>query len=429
LSNSPPDAAAQGPAEPIEILVVDDDERNLVAFDAIFEGQGVDLVKARSGEEALRHLLKRDFPVILLDVHMPGMDGFETAALIHSAERTRHIPVIFLTANADISRAALGYARGAVDYLTKPIVPEVLRAKVAVFVELHKKNQLLASLQAAAHERRLNEERQRWETEAMRARLEQERQSAEALGVANRRLESALEETRRALAVRDDFLRIASHELKTPLTSVRLTVENMLRRKNQAAAYEPANVVRVLEVVNGQLERLSRLVEELMSAVVIQSGRLRVIPAEMDLSETARAVVDDLQTWVRTAGCDVVTHAPTPVKGRWDRFWIQQAVGNLLINATKFGAGKPIDVTVRNDDARAIIAIRDHGIGIAAADQERIFGPFERAVPIENYGGLGLGLHIVNRIVQEHGGRLHLESAPGQGATFTIELPVARPSA
>src|SRR3954451_21419673 len=201
--------------ELVDILIVDDEPRNLVALEAVLEGRGLRVVKARSGEEALRQLLNQQFALIILDIHMPGLDGFGTAELIRGTERTRHIPIIFLTANADVERVARGYAHGAVDYLFKPVVAEVLRAKVSVFVELHRKTAQLLELERRENERRLADERSRWEAEALQARFERERAAAESLSAANGRVEKALEETRRALGVRDEFLRIASHELRT----------------------------------------------------------------------------------------------------------------------------------------------------------------------------------------------------------------------
>ncbi len=260
-------------AAPADILAVDDDERNLRAVEAIVEGLPVNLVKVRSGEEALRALLARRFAVILLDVHMPGMDGFETATLVRSSERTRHIPIIFLTANSDLGRAAIGYAHGAVDYLFKPIVPEILRAEVSVFVELERKNQLVAEMQAREHDRRLADERRRFDEELLRAKLDRERQAAADLAAANERLAAALDETQRALAVRDQFLRMASHELKTPLTSMQLTLENALRRGGDPLSGPPDRLLRALRILDGQTDRLTHLAQELLSIAVIQEGR------------------------------------------------------------------------------------------------------------------------------------------------------------
>jgi signal transduction histidine kinase len=408
--------------EAVDILIVDDEPRNLIALEAVLEGHGLRVVKAASGEEALRRLLAQQFALIILDIHMPGLDGFATAELIRGTERTRHIPIIFLTANADVERVAHGYAHGAVDYLFKPVVAEVLRAKVSVFVELHRKTVQLVTLERRENERRLEEERTRWESESLRARLERERAAAESLGAANERLERALEETRRALGVRDEFLRIASHELRTPLTSMQLVLDNAIRRAgNDRLSSE--QIARTLRIIDGQVGRLGTLIEELLSAVTLESGGLQLHPAEVDLAGAARAAVDEMEPMFAAARCPVKLHAPAPILGRWDGFWIRQAIGNLLTNATKFGAGNPIDVMVEADPTSATLAVRDHGIGIAAADQERIFSPFERAVSADHYGGLGLGLHIVRKVVSAHGGSVHVESRPGAGATFTVRLP------
>jgi signal transduction histidine kinase len=408
----------------VDILVVDDEPRNLIALEAVLEGSGLNLVKAASGEEALRALLSRQFAVIILDVHMPGLDGFATAELIRGTERTRHIPIIFLTANADVERVARGYAHGAVDYLFKPVVAEVLRAKVSVFVELYRKTAQLVAFERREHERRLADEKSRWEAEALQVRFERERAAAASLAAANEKLERALEETRKALGVRDEFLRIASHELRTPLTSMQLVLDNAMRRAG-ADRLSTEQISRALRIIDGQVSRLGTLIEELLSAVTVESGGMQLHPADVDLAGAARAAVDEMEPVFAAARCPVSVQAPAPIVGRWDGFWLRQAIGNLLTNASKFGAGNPIEVVVDGDPTSALLAVRDQGIGIAAADQERIFAPFERAVSADHYGGLGLGLHIVRKVVIAHGGEVAVESRPGAGATFTVRLPRA----
>jgi signal transduction histidine kinase len=409
-------------SEPVDILIVDDEPRNLVALEAILDGRGFRVLKARSGEDALRCLLAQQIALIILDVQMPGLDGFATAELIRGTERTRHIPIIFLTANADLERVTRGYAHGAVDYLFKPVVAEVLRAKVSVFVELHRKTAQLLAFERRETERRLADERTQWEAEALRARLEREQAAAESLAAANQRLEVALEETRRALSVRDEFLRIASHELRTPLTSMQLVLDNAIRRAG-TDNLSAEQVGKALRTIDGQVFRLGTLIEELLSAVTLESGELQLHPGEVDLAMAARATVDDMEHMFAAARCPVSVSGPTPIVGRWDGFWIRQAIGNLLANATKFGAGNPIQVVVDADPTSATLAVRDQGIGIAPADQARIFAPFERAVSADHYGGFGLGLHIVRKVVSAHGGTVEVASTPGAGATFTVRLP------
>jgi signal transduction histidine kinase len=248
-----------------------------------------------------------------------------------------------------------------------------------------------------------------------------------ALSVDNARL---YRDAQAAVRLRDEFLSVASHELKTPLTPLTLKLDSLAR----ALQAEPgtgfaAQHGRDVDVMRRQVKRLSDLVNDLLDVSRIASGRMRLDLERVDLAALAREVCLRFQPEADRAGCELRVSAPGPAEGYWDRLRLEQVLGNLLSNALKYGAGKPIHVQVRADGARAWLVVRDEGIGIAPEALGRIFEKFERAVSERNYGGLGLGLHVARTLAESMDGALRVESAPGEGATFTLELPIAPPPA
>lgn len=227
-----------------------------------------------------------------------------------------------------------------------------------------------------------------------------------------------------AIRARDEFLSVASHELKTPLTSLRLQVELLLRSARRAAVRRPEQIQGKLEVAIRQVDRLARLVEELLDVSRIKTGRLALEPEEIDLVALVRDVVARFSNDAARAGSRLDLAAEGPVVGTWDRLRIEQVLTNLISNALKFGAGRPVEVTIRSHGPLAEVEVRDHGIGIAPEDVERIFHRFERAVSARAYGGLGLGLYIARQLVEAHGGTIRVDSRPNEGARFTVELPL-----
>jgi signal transduction histidine kinase len=196
---------------------------------------------------------------------------------------------------------------------------------------------------------------------------------------------------------------------------------NALRNPARAAGLEPW--VLKLETANARLQRLARLVEDLFDVSRLAQGKVPMHRAEVDLAALTAEAVDRWKEELARVKCDCTLEAPLPVVGHWDGLRLEQVIDNLLGNAAKYGPGKPISLSVRTEGALARLTVRDGGMGIAPADQARIFERFERAVS-ENYGGFGLGLWISREVVQAHGGRISVESTPGQGATFTVELPL-----
>ncbi|MEK6606648.1 MAG: PAS domain S-box protein, partial [Myxococcota bacterium] len=228
-----------------------------------------------------------------------------------------------------------------------------------------------------------------------------------------------------SVRVREEFLSIASHELKTPLTSLQFQVQSLLRavRKGTLATLPPERSAGMLESAERQTRRLARLVDDLLDVSRIAAGRLALHLEDVDLARVAREAFERLADEAARAGCTVALDADAPVVGRWDHLRLDQVATNLLSNAIKYGRGKPIEAVVRGDATNATLVVRDHGIGIAPEHLVRIFERFERASPARHYAGLGLGLYIVRQIVGTHGGSVRVASDPGTGSTFTVELP------
>jgi len=635
--------------EQARILLVDDQAENLLALRSALERPDYELVEVSSGKAALGALLRQEVAVILLDVMMPGLDGFETAALIRERERARQIPIIFVTGvMADVAAVFRGYAAGAVDYLVKPLDTNVLRAKVAVFVALWRQQREIgrtseALRQAESRERMAVEalydvtfeeapigighatEEGRWvrvnsrlaeilgrpRSDVLRLSLEDvvapvdraallenvrrvvagseprhrgeyRFQSANGASVwialtmsliraadgapvglalledisEEKRLAHALEESEQRFArlreagligvfheapdgriteangaflkivgysaeevragalvaaslvspssadaeagarqelreaglcatheteyirkdgsracvlvgavaaagggivgfalditatkqaerersrllgelqesvrVREDFLYIASHELRNPLTPLLLQVKNLRGVAMRATSpIDPAWLARQLEPAERATLRLARLVESLLDVSRLTVGRVPLEPSECDLDGMARDVVERMRSDIERAGCSVTVRAGVRMQGRWDRARIEEVIGHLLSNALKYGAGRPVEIDVEGDERVARVSVTDHGVGVAPQDAARIFERFARAAPIHHYGGFGLGLWIVRRIVEAHRGRVELSSQPGEGASFAVTLPRRGPA-
>ena len=407
---------------PVNILIVDDHPENVVALRALLMSEDYRVVDATSGENALRILLREDFALVLLDVRMPEMDGFEVATMMRRRDRTRSVPILFLTGEAlDSASMYKGYIAGAVDYLLKPLDPAVVRAKVAVFAELHRQKQQIRHQAAEL----IEAERKASELVLTQLKLENEH-----------REKKLLEE---ALRIRDEFIALASHELRTPLSPLLGNLQ-ALQRMADEGKFTPERVTKSLKMAIGQVHRIAHLVDELLEVTRVKAEKLSLSVEEVDLAQITRDVVEHYAEEAAKCGSEIRFSTQESVIGEWDRKRLEQVVTNLVTNAIKFGAGQPIDAAVsatpedeENGECAqrgwARLEVRDRGIGIAPEDIPRIFNRFERAVPIHNYGGLGLGLYIVRAIIDAHGGTIRVDSTPGSGTTFTVDLPRHRVSA
>jgi signal transduction histidine kinase len=236
----------------------------------------------------------------------------------------------------------------------------------------------------------------------------------------------AVEQQKLAVAQRDEFLSIASHELKTPITSMKLQIQTRKRfvKRGDQSVFSPDKVISLLDFTDTQLSRLSRLVDDMLDITRIVNGKLSLKCEHMELGLLVKEVLEGFSTQFQAADCPVDMKIENRVAGSWDRYRIEQVVANIFSNAIKYGPGKSVQVTVRSRDGKAQLLVKDQGTGVASENQERIFQRFERAVSSSGgISGLGLGLFITRQILELHNGTIRIESALGTGSTFIIELP------
>ena len=390
-----------------KVLIVDDLPGNLLALNALIRRDGREIFQASSGEEALDLLLEHEFALALLDVQMPGMSGFELAQLMRGTEKTRQIPIIFVTAaGKEQNYAFTGYETGAVDFLYKPLDVDAVRSKVNVFVDLYN---------------------QRMETRRQVEALEKSRKEQELL---MQQLTAMQGELQAAVRTRDDFISMATHELRTPLNT--LYLDSQLRKmqldRGRVDIFDGPYLHAMVARDRRQVEAMMRLIDDMMDASRINSKQLSIRPVPMELSALLARVVENLAHQAAAAGSPITLDAGQPVTALWDEFRIEQVVINLLTNALRYGEGKPVAVSLRLLPEGACISVRDHGRGISAPDQLRIFEQFSRIASDDGTGGLGLGLFITRQLVQAHGGSIRVESRQGEGSVFTVTLPLTPPA-
>jgi two-component system sensor histidine kinase/response regulator len=364
----------------INLLIVDDKPENLVALEELLTDPDRVIMRAESGNQALRLLLQHDFAVVLLDVQMPGMDGFETATLMRGTEATRSVPIIFLTAgDRTEERAFRGYEVGAVDFLYKPVNPLLLRSKVNVFVELHRRHHDLV------------------------------------------RLNGALERTGTALQAKvadlENVNRTLSHDLRAPLRSIRGFTEILAETLGERLDAEGQRCVRRILAAG---ERMGRMLDDLYSLLKL-SATDDSFPLT-DCGAVLRDTLEDVRRDLDESGAEV-THDPLP-SVRANPMLLGQILQNLITNAIKFRGDRALSirVTAQREEGAWRIGVSDNGIGIPSESHARVFDLFNRLAS-ENMPGTGVGLALVKRAVEKHGGRIWIDSRVNEGSSFYFTIP------
>jgi signal transduction histidine kinase len=428
------------PKEAVDILLVDDQQSRLLTYEAILGPLGHRLVTATSGVGALQKLMESEFAVILLDVSMPEMDGFETARVIHQHPRFQSTPIIFVTGVhvSELDRLK-GYELGAVDYVYVPVVPEILRSKVSVLVELHLQRlelkRLNQSLMEANSQLDSANQRLTHEKASELARFNDRLQQANAeLMVSNSALTQEINERRRAEQAlidadrrKDEFLAILGHELRNPLAPIRYAVEILKRVEGP----DPI-LARMRDQIDRQAQHMTRLVDDLLDVARITRGKINLDCKSVDLCTLVKQAVETNLPAIDGRGHRIVVNVPDePLNVNGDAVRLTQVIGNLVANAAKYTPkGGRIEVNVGTEDGIATIAVRDNGVGIAHEYLTHVFELFGQARNPRPHAhdGLGIGLALVQRLVEMHEGCVEASSdGENRGSEFIVRLPLLHP--
>ncbi|HEX6570739.1 MAG TPA: response regulator, partial [Steroidobacteraceae bacterium] len=416
---APTDASALLGA-PINILIVDDEPKNLTVLETVLDSPGYRLVRAQSADEALLALVAEEFALLILDIRMPGMTGFELAQTIKSRRKTARIPIIFLTAYYNEDQHVLeGYGSGAVDYLVKPVNAAVLRSKVAVFAELHRKTRELSIV-----------------NRALLAEVAERRRAEHELHVLNQNLDRLVSERTRALREleaelreadrrKDEFIATLAHELRNPLAPVRNAVQ-ILQLPNTGEA----DSQRARAIIARQIGVMARLIDDLMDVSRINRGRIELRKEPVDLRRVLELAIEATRPHFVENKHDLrlaVPDSSMPLDADVTR--LSQIFVNLLTNAAKYTEpGGHVEVVAQVRDREVSVAVKDDGIGLASEHLDRVFLMFSQvdSTITRSRGGLGIGLSLVKHLVELHGGRVAAQSPGlGKGSTFTVTLPLS----
>lgn len=382
--------------QPTKLLIVDDLRENLQALGKIIEQDDREVYKAMSGDEALALLLVHDFALAIIDVMMPDMNGFELAELMRGTEKTRHIPIVFVSAGGkELNYAFKGYETGAVDFLHKPLDIAAVKSKVNVFVSLYQQ----------------------------RLRVKEQ---VEALEKSQQELHATQLELERALKMRDDFMSLVAHELRTPLNTLHL--EMQLRRlrlqRDDFSNFTKDDFEKMVERDSRQIQSMIRLINDMVDVSRANTGNLSIRPGTVNLTQLIHRIVDDFAQQAQVRGCCLQLDSVENIVGNWDEFRVEQIIVNLVTNALRYGGGKPVNLSLVISGENVEVHVQDQGEGIPLNEQQRIFEKFERLGNNQVREGLGMGLYIARQLAQAHGGELTVSSSPGEGARFILRLPL-----
>lgn len=366
------------------ILIVDDRPENLISLQKVLQAHNFEVETASSGEEALKKVLKNNYVLIILDVQMPDMDGFEVAEAISGFSKAKDTAIIFLSAvNTELKFITKGYTSGGLDYITKPVDINVLLLKIKTFYRIYEQNRKLSEIQ----EKLLEE----------------------------------IEFRKQAEHKKDEFISIASHELKTPLTSVKGYIQLVQRSLNRADKSMAENH---LEKASVQLEKLNELIADLLDISKIESGKLKFNMQSFCADTMLNNVIEMLQQSNPEFKINKIGQTHEMIIA--DEMRIEQVVINFITNAIKYSPGtNQINVSIKIAEENLYLAVKDFGIGITETQQAKIFDKFYRVEENSNrFNGLGIGLYICSEIIKRHGGNIGVKSAQNEGSEFYFSIPI-----
>ncbi|SOD20018.1 hybrid sensor histidine kinase/response regulator [Pedobacter xixiisoli] len=371
------------------ILLVDDTPENLISLKNVLEKHGFEVDTANSGEEALKKVLKNSYVLIILDVQMPEMDGFEVAEVISGYSKAKETAIIFLSAaNTEFRFIAKGYSSGGLDYITKPVDINILLLKIKTFYRIYEQNRKLSEIQTALLEE--------------------------------------IEFRKEAEQKKDEFISIASHELKTPLTSVKGYIQLLERGLNKG---DIETVKSHLSKAQIQLEKLNGLIADLLDISKIESGKLKFNKQYFDFDQLLDGIIEVIHQ--SNPDFNIVKNGMVSAKIFGDEMRIEQVIVNFITNAIKYSPGtSQATMTVRLQNNELYLGVKDYGIGMQPDQVKRVFEKFYRVEETSHrFQGLGIGLYISSEIIKRHGGQINVQSVYGEGSEFYFTIPIEQLSA